>query len=94
MSGKGFRVFGIEFGGFRGDLDDRFQELTEKADRAGVQWRDLVQEGYRVPGDLFVGSLRMRYDWDWRIRELRRVSASSQTPITAAEPTSGAVSPL
>ncbi|MDH3539482.1 MAG: hypothetical protein OEP52_05775 [Acidimicrobiia bacterium] len=73
MSRKEFRIFGFAFG--RSDEPDpsgRFDELSKSTDGAGVQWRDLVQEGYRVPGDLFVGGLRMRYDWNWRVRELPR----------------------
>lgn len=67
------RAFGFDFG-WSGDgpLDDRFEHLAALADETGVQWRDLVQDGYRVPGDLSVGGMPVRYNWEWRIAELRR----------------------
>ena len=66
------RLFGFEVGRRDRELDDRFAVLTRRADVAGVQWRDLVQDGYRVPGDLQVGGVLMRYNWEWRIAELER----------------------
>ena len=66
------RLFGFEFGKRERPLDDRFAELTRQADEAGVQWRDLIQDGYRVPGDLYAGGALIRYDWNWRIAELER----------------------
>ncbi len=51
---------------------DAFDTLTEVADAHGVQWRDLVQDGYRVAGDRIVGGLTVSYDWVWRTEELRR----------------------
>lgn len=66
------RIFGFEVGLHHRPLDDRFEALPHRADAAGVQWRDLVQDGYRVPGDLQAGGLLMRYNWEWRIAELER----------------------
>ena len=66
------RIFGFEIGNRSRRLDDKFAELTRRADVAGVQWRDLVQDGYRVPGDLYAGGVLIRYDWNWRIAELER----------------------
>jgi len=65
-------VLGLEIGGRDRPLDDRFAALARRADVAGVQWRDLVQDGYRVPGDLQAGGVLMRYNWEWRIAELER----------------------
>lgn len=73
MNRRSLRVLGFQFGrSNESPLEERFEELAALADRAGVQWRDLVQEGYRVRGDFFVGGVRMRYDWNWRIQELQR----------------------
>ena len=50
----------------------RFDELTVMADALNVPWRDLIQDGYRVRGDLVAGGILVRYDWGWRADELER----------------------
>lgn len=72
-----FRIGGFElkwFGGSTasGPERDRFMELAEQADEIDVQWRDLVEEGYRAPGDLVAGGIPVHFDWKWRIAELQR----------------------
>ncbi len=72
-----FRVFGINFGRWGPPEEsspgkERFDALCAAADRAGVQWRDLVQEAYRAPGDLGFAGGQVRFDWDWRCTELER----------------------
>ena len=51
---------------------DRFDELAVLADALDVPWRDLIQDGYRVLGDLVAGGILVRYDWGWRADELER----------------------
>ena len=51
---------------------DRFMELAADADEIDVQWRDLIEEGYRAPGDLVAGGIPVHFDWKWRIEELQR----------------------
>lgn len=51
---------------------DEFDDLCAAADSCGVQWRDLVQRGYHVPGDLRTGGVTVSYNWRWRADELRR----------------------
>ena len=71
--GDRLRFFGLNVGrGSEATLSERFEELAEAADEAGVQWRDLVADGYRVKGDRVLGGIQVRYDWQWRISELRR----------------------
>ena len=65
------RLFGFEVGG-RSEPNARFDALALVADEREVPWRDLVADGYRVRGDLHAGGIRIRYDWEWRIRELER----------------------
>ena len=65
------RFAGFEIGG-RSQPAARFQALAEEADERGIAWRDLTADGYRVRGDLYAGGMRIRYDWEWRIRELER----------------------
>lgn len=73
-SGAGRRAFGFGGEGNRATrtAHQRFEALTEQADDAGVAWRDLVQDGYRAPGDLHTGGLTVRVDWAWRADELER----------------------
>jgi hypothetical protein len=71
------RIGGFELKWFGGSTAsgpgrDRFMELAEQADEAGVQWRDLIEEGYRAPGDLVAGGIPVHFDWKWRIEELQR----------------------
>lgn len=65
------RLFGFEIGG-RSEPNAQFEALAIVADEREVAWRDLVADGYRVRGDLYAGGIRIRYDWEWRIRELER----------------------
>lgn len=72
-----FRIGGIELKWWgrstaSGPERDRFMELADKADEASVQWRDLVEEGYRAPGDLVAGGIPVHFDWKWRTEELQR----------------------
>ena len=64
------RLFGFELS--PRDGPELWDELTKRADEAGIRWADLVQDGYRVAGDLYAGGVLIRYDWTWRIEELRR----------------------
>ena len=66
------RLLGFDTSDGSSRLSDVFDRLAVQADEAGVQWRDLVQDGYRVAGDLFAGGILIRYDWRWRIDELQR----------------------
>ena len=66
------RFLGFDFDRAPGRLASKFDELAAEADEAGVRWRDLVQDGYRVSGDLYAGGILVRYDWKWRIDELQR----------------------
>ena len=70
------RLFGFDVGRDRargrGRLADEFDALCAEADRVGVRWRDLVEDGYRVAGDLYAGGMLVQYDWKWRISELQR----------------------
>jgi len=73
MDRKPLRVFGLEFGRAQErPLNEGFERLADLADQPGVQWRDLVEDGYCVPGDLFMGCGLVRYNWKWRIAELQR----------------------
>lgn len=66
------RFFGFDLDRGPSRLAQQFDELSEQADEAGVRWRDLVEDGYRVAGDLYAGGMLVRYDWKWRINELQR----------------------
>lgn len=66
------RLFGFEIDRGRDRHAAEFDALTRRADEAGVRWRDLVQDGYRIGTDLYAGGMLIRYDWRWRIDELRR----------------------
>jgi hypothetical protein len=66
------RLFGFDLDRGRGHLASQFEALSAEADRAGVRWSDLVQDGYRVRGDLYAGGVLIKYDWRWRINELQR----------------------
>lgn len=77
MRQRSFRVFGVQFGRWGPPEESspekvRFEELAASADHAGVQWHDLLEEGYRAPGDLSFAGGRVRFDWEWRIGELQR----------------------
>ncbi|MBT8201745.1 MAG: hypothetical protein HKN74_13680 [Acidimicrobiia bacterium] len=65
------RLFGFEIGG-RSEPNARFDALAGQADERGIVWRDLIADGYRVRGDLYASGILIRYDWEWRIRELER----------------------
>ena len=66
------RFLGLNFSSRTSRLAAEFDELSAEADQVGVRWRDLVQDGYRVSGDLYAGGVLIKYDWKWRIDELRR----------------------
>ena len=63
------------FGGWSGRVaraKERFDELCRRADVEGVQWRDLVQDGYRTSGDRILSGVVVRIDWEWRSQEVER----------------------
>ena len=75
-----WRIFG-GWSAFEGADRERFDELTVLADALDVPWRDLIQDGYRVRGDLTAGGIPVRYDWRWRADELeRRLSQREPRP--------------
>jgi hypothetical protein len=67
----GSRAFGLGHSSSEGERE-QFEELTAQADELGTQWRDLTSDGYRVPGDMYIAGMVVRYDWRWRTAELQR----------------------
>lgn len=65
------RAFGLGQGESSKERE-RFEELTQAADVVGIRWHDLTSDGYRVPGDMYLGGLLVSYDWRWRADELAR----------------------
>lgn len=84
-SRRPLRIGGIELRWWGRSMEsgperDRFMDLAEKADDADVQWRDLLQEGYRAPGDLVAGGIAVHFDWKWRTEELQRRLDGAEDP--------------
>ena len=87
--GEGLRVFGFGTEGGRSTraARRRFDALVEEAEDEGVAWRDLLQDGYRAPGDLYAGGVSVRVDWKWRADELaRRLRECARGTVTPAAP--------